>query len=297
MKKIAVIGANSYIARNLIYVLRHRMPECELVLYDIAEKHADNEVHYKCVNIFDVDSLRQIDLDCETIYMFVGKTGSTNGFEHPEDFIKINELSLINLLNEYRRQHSAAKIIFPSTRLVYKGSEQLLKENAEKDFKSVYAVSKHACERYLELYRQVFEIRYCIFRICLPYGTIIPGVSSYGTADFMISQAKNNKNIVLYGTGEARRTLTYIEDLCNVLIDGAFSPKCENDIFNIGGEDFSLREMAELISKKYKANVKCVPWPDMAYKIESGNTVFDDSKLRNAISCTYKMSFEEWIQM
>ena len=65
-------------------------------------------------------------------------------------------------------------------------------------------------------------------------------------------------------------------------------------MFNIGGEDYSLKEMAELIAKKYDVGVDYVPWPDVALKIESGDTVFDDQKIR---SCNIKfsgMKFSEW---
>lgn len=38
-------------------------------------------------------------------------------------------------------------------------------------------------------------------------------------------------------------------DLCNALIEGALSDACINDVYNIGGEDYSLKEMAELIAE------------------------------------------------
>ena len=37
VKKIAIIGANGYIARNLICLLQKEKPEIELELYDLAE--------------------------------------------------------------------------------------------------------------------------------------------------------------------------------------------------------------------------------------------------------------------
>ena len=43
MKKIAIVGANSYIARNVILRLQQRLPECELNLYDYAEEQVDGQ--------------------------------------------------------------------------------------------------------------------------------------------------------------------------------------------------------------------------------------------------------------
>ena len=177
---------------------------------------------------------------------------------------------------------------------MYKGRKELQSEDYEKEFKTIYAINKFACEQYLKQYNMIFDVQYCIFRICVPYGTLIPGASSYGTAEFMLSRAKEGKNISLYGDGSARRTLTYMGDLCNALIKGAFSVKCKNNVYNIGGENYSLKEMAELIAAKYKVGISYVSWPEIALKIESGDTVFDDTKLQSVCPIEYKTKFVDW---
>lgn len=295
MKKIAIIGANSYIARNVYYVLTKEY-EAEIRLYDYKENQLDGAKNYKQINILDIDSIKNIDMDCDVIFMFVGKTGSADGFDDIDTFIDINERSLLNILNEYRRQGSKAKIIFPSTRLVYKGKEGLQKENSEKEFKTIYAINKYACEQYLAQYGNVFGVKYCVFRICIPYGTLIPNASSYGTAEFMLNKAKIGEDILLYGDGSVRRTLTYMGDLCRALIEGAFSTECINDIFNIGGENYSLKEMADLVALMYGVHVKNVDWPEIALKIESGDTVFDSEKFDKLGLMKYEMKFSKWCE-
>ena len=293
MKKINIIGANSYIARNLIYVLK-RDYQCQLRLYDYAPEQKDGETGYVSVNVFDKESVSKIDFDCDVVFMFVGKTGSAEGFDDFNTFIDVNMRSLLTILNEMRKKKSKAKIIFPSTRLVYKGVNKPQKEDAEKEFKTIYAINKFACEVILEQYRNVFGIDYCIFRICIPYGTLIEKASSYGTAEFMLSKAIRGENISLYGDGSQRRTLTYIEDLCTALIRGAFCDKCVNDVFNSGGEDYSLLEMAELIASVYDVKIDHVKWPETAFRIESGSTVFDSSKFDALRLTNYKTKFSDW---
>lgn len=292
MKEIAIVGANSYIARNLIYCLKKTI-ECNLYLYDCSESHLDGESGYTQINVLDLNSIKQINMNCDIIYMFVGKTGTLNGFDEYQTFIDVNEKSLLNLLTEYKRQRSKAKIVFPSTRLVYKGSNNLLVETSEKEFKTIYALTKWSCENYLKQFNQLFGVDYVIFRICVPYGSLIDDATSYGTVDFMLKKAKNGENITLYGTGTVRRTITYIGDLCKILIEGALSEKCKNDIFNIGGEDYSLKEMAELIGKKYNVGVEFVEYPKLSKLIESGSTVFDASKLERLLNIKYSR-FSEW---
>ncbi len=296
MKRIAVIGANSYIARNVIHKIINKYDEYELKLYDYGERQLDKIGQYVPVRILDGESVRSIDMDCDVIFMFVGKTGSVSGFDKFNEYIDINERALLNVLNEYRRQNSKAKIIFPSTRLVYKGKPEPQKEDAEKEFKTVYAINKYACEQYLEQYHRVYGVQYCIFRICIPYGTLVPGASSYGTAEFMLSCAKKGSDITLYGDGKQRRTLTFMGDLCDLLIAGAMDKKCANDVYNVGGENYSLREMAELIAQKYNVGINFVEWPEVELKIESGDTVFDSQKLDSILKLNYTKTFRGWVR-
>lgn len=296
MKKVAVLGANGYIARNLVYILNRDYPEYKIMLYGIEDKSVDGHESYIQVDMTNKNEISKISLDCDIIFMFVGKTGSANGFDQYDLFIDINERALLNLLSEYVRQKSTARIIFPSTRLVYKGKPGPQKEDAEKEFKTVYAINKYACEQYLKQFHNVYDVQYSIFRICIPYGTLIKDASSYGTAEFMLSKAMKGENITLYGDGAVRRTLVYMEDLCNILIEGATSDKTANDVFNIGGEDYSLKEMADLIAKKYEVGVDYIPWPEVAEKIESGDTVFDSGKLDSIIGRRIKQAFSDWVK-
>lgn len=290
--KIAIIGANSYIARNFIFSLNC---DEDLFLYDIQDNHTDRRSNYTSIDITKKESIKKINFDCDYIYIFTGKTGTSAGFVQYDSFIDINEKGLLNILTEYVNQKSKAKIIFPSTRLVYKGSENPLDENSEKEFKTIYAINKYTCEQYLKMYNNMYNIPYCIFRICVPYGTMIENASSYGTAEFMLKRAKNGENITLYGDGKVRRTITNIKDLTNALIKGGTSNKCINDIFNIGGENYSLDEMAQEIAKKYNVKVEYINYPDDALKIESGSTVFNSDKLDKILNLEYQNSFKNWI--
>lgn len=295
MKSIAIVGANSYIARNLTHYILKNRSDISLFLYDREENHKDGFHTYTSVNILDKKSLESVNTEVDALILFVGKTGTMAGFDDYETFVDVNEKGLLNVLDLLRNRNSKAKLVFPSTRLVYKGMNHPLKEDSEKEFKTIYAANKFSCENYLAMYRNAFEINYAVFRICVPYGTLIEGVSSYGTCEMFLGKALKKEEITLYGDGSVRRTLTHIEDLCEILTDGSLSPNCVNDIYNIGGEDYSLKEMADLLAKKYGINVSSIEWPKAALSIESGSTVFDSTKLEKALGYATKKKFSEWI--
>jgi UDP-glucose 4-epimerase len=294
MKTTTIIGANSYIARNLIATMSASPDKYQYTLHDRHPTQADGYTPYESIDILNQADFEKINFNTDTIFMFVGKTGSYEGFANTDTFIDINERSLLNLLAAHRNAESKARIIFPSTRLVYQGRPGRLKEDDIKEFKSIYAINKYSCEQYLEMHNHVFNIPYTIFRICVPYGTLIASASSYGTAEFMLNRAKQQQNISLYGDGTIRRTLTHIDDLCHLLLQGAFSDQCLNDVFNIGGEDYSLVEMARLIAHSFGVEVEFTPWPEQAWLVESGDTVFDSTKLETAIGHHDYRKFHEW---
>lgn len=295
MKSVSIVGANSYIARNLIHMIGTDYKDIELFLYDREESHRDGLHNYVPVNILDEASAASINYDVDAVIVFTGKTGTYAGFEDSRTFVEVNELGLLNVLNAMKKAGSGAKVVFPSTRLVYKGKEKPLREEDEKEFKTLYAVNKYSCEQFLKMYSNVFGLKYCIFRICVPYGTMLADAGSYGTAEFFLGKARKGENISLYGRGEVKRTLTYIGDLCRVLIEGALAEQCVNDVYNVGGEEYSLNDMARLIADFYHVGVEYVPWPREALLIESGSTVFDSGRLDGTLGVKYRMRFEEWI--
>ena len=273
--KVAIIGANGYIGKHLEYFFKKMgvTPMC----YDIHDNKRNN---YQQLDMRDVESIKKIDFNVDYIFMFAGITGTYNGFDKYNSFIDINEIGLLNLLNSIRHSIYRPKIIFPSTRLVYKGQDKALCEDDLKETKTIYAINKLACESILYAYWQSFDIPYTIFRICIPYGNLLSNDYSYGTIGFFIKQAISGNNITLYGGGDIKRTFTHIEDLCFQIIEGAIKEESCGQIFNIGGQTLTLKEAAEIIASKFKTKVLAIEWPESDFKIESGHTYFDDSKIR-----------------
>ncbi len=277
--KIAVIGAKGYIGKHIVkYLSDHYNVTVEE--YDIVEI---SEPHYRTIDLQNKNSLKKIDLNVDYIFDFAGMTGTYAGFDSYEKYISINELGLLNLLDAIRKSSYRPKVIFPSTRLVYKGYDKPLKEEDEKESKTIYAANKLACEGYLQAYHDSFDIPYSIFRICLPYGNLLSKDYSFGTVGFFIKQAKAGKEITLYGGGTIKRTFTHMEDLCFQIIEGAFCPESNGQIYNIGGETLSLHDAAEIIAQKYGINVVAVPWPERDLRIESDHTYFDDNKIQSLL--------------
>ena len=276
--RCAVIGGKGFIGKHLVYYLQKEGHQ--VASYDIVESEEEG---YARIDMTDANSVAAMNLDVDYVFMFAGLTGTYAGFDAYEKYVAINEMALLNLLDAIRKSSFRPRVIFPSTRLVYKGVDKPLKEEDEKESKTIYAANKIACEGYLQAYHDSFDIPYTVFRICIPYGNLLSNDYSFGTVGFFIKQAKAGKDITLYGGGTIKRTFTHMEDLCFQVIEGAFAKGSDGGIYNVGGETLSLKDAAEVIAGKYGVKVTAVPWPERDLRIESDHTYFDDAKIQSLL--------------
>ena len=295
MSRSIIFGSNGYIGRHLTSALRTNGQSVTGVgIEDEAVGEIDAYLQVDCT---DQDKLLNLDFDVDAVYVFTGHTGTQAGFTEYQKFLDLNDRVLLNILNAVRISDYNPRIVFPSTRLVYKGVEKTpLVENAEKEAKTLYAQNKLSCESYLQMFANVFGIEYTTFRICVPYGNIFGGEYSYGTIGFFLKLARSGKNISLYGDGSLMRTFSHVEDITTAIIETLKRPGSVNQIYNIGGNDnMSLLDAAQVIAKKYGVGVEFAPWPEAALKIESGDTIFNDQKIKALTGLSYANNFVEWI--
>lgn len=290
------IGSNGYLGRHLAWFLQQEGFQNHN--FDIQPQPVSGVENYQSFDISNKEDFSKLNPEVDFIFLFAGLSGTADGFNKYQDFVRINEIGLLNLLTWMCETGSKARIVFPSSRLVYKGQKNhLLKEDDPKETRTIYALNKLAAENMLWMYQNAFGIDYTIFRICVPYGNIFDDHFSYGTMGFFLSKAQKNEDIVLFGDGSLRRTFTHVDDLCNIIIRAVQNENTRNEIFNIGGENLSLLDAANLVAKKYNVKVKFADWPEMALKLESDDTVFDDAKLRESGFGDYKHKLSNWLSL
>jgi UDP-glucose 4-epimerase len=295
MKKVIVFGANGYLARNLISFLLEN--EYELEVFDLQESSIDNYSFYKCLDIRNKEETSNVDFNVDNVFLFSALTGTKIGFEQYDEFISTNEIGTLNIINAIKNSNSSARIIFPSTRLVYKGiKNKLLNEESQQEIKTIYAANKIFIENILKIYSELYNIKYTIFRICIPYDSIINSDYSYGTIGYFISKASKREDIVLYGNGELKRTFTNVFDIVNIMHKSINTLNTVNSTYNIGGETFSLNEIAQKIANLYNVNVTFIDWPEIDKQIETGDTIFDSSKIDECLNYFNYSTLQNWFE-
>lgn len=294
-KKSILIGSNGYLGKHLAFFLEQE--GFENANFDIHPQAATGIRNYKKIDITNENDFFELNPDIDFIFFFAGLTGTSAGFDDYKKFISVNEIGLLNLLNWMRKITCKARIIFPSTRLVYKGVKNTpLLEESPKETKTIYAANKLNAENLLWMYHNAFDIDYTVFRICVPYGNLFDARFSYGTLGFFLSKAQNGDDITLYGDGLIGRTFTHVLDISDAIVRAIQNEKTKNGIFNIGGENLTLLEVAKLVAEKFGVGIQFTDWPAMPLKLESGDTIFEDTRLRSVISLPYRHSIAQWIK-
>lgn len=282
--KCLFFGASGYLGRHMVKALKL---DGHTII--IPKKESGNRL-----DLLFEEELSEIDWNVDSVFMYAGMTGTKVSFDEHKKFLLNNELSLLNILNAIRQSPYRPRVIFPSTRLVYSGSDKSLNEDSYLKAKTLYAVNKIACENYLDVYANAFEIPYTVLRICIPYGNSIDQQYSFGTIGSFIHQARTTGRICLYGNGLTRRSFTHIDDLSRITLLAAKHPKTINNIFNMPGEDMSLNDAASMIAKSIGAVIEGVDWPAWDFRIESGSTVFDARNLLELLETNITYNFLDW---
>lgn len=292
---IAIFGANGYIGRHLVHYITLIKAQT-VTCFDIQEAfNGDERVEYVQIDIADRGQVARCGR-FDQIYFFSGLSGTAVSFHNYTEFVRVNEIGLLNILDHYKDALCKPKIIFPSTRLVYKGAEgKPLSEKADKECKTIYASSKWAGEGFLNMYHNTYGLNYTIFRIGVPYGKVVDGSLSYGTVGFFLERVANENPIILFGDGKVRRTFTHVMDVCRQIVETAAFEESSGECFNIDGETYSLADVAELIAIRYGVQVLRTEWPALDLRLESGDTIFDAAKIRMVFPQTLTFSLERWL--
>ena len=147
-----------------------------------------------------------------------------------------------------------------------KMSEQDLGTGDVEETNYGYALAKNTTANYLKLLRESKNLNYVTLIPCNLYGYydnfeiesshLIPGLIS----KFLHAKNNNKKEIILWGTGNARREFLFTSDLTNFIVKKLMKNTIFKDPFiNIGyGKDFKIIDYYKKIQKILKTNFKFI---------------------------------------
>jgi UDP-glucose 4-epimerase len=227
----------------------------------------------------------------------------------PTDYIKVNVLGTLNIL-EFCRKTGIQKMIYISSHRTVQALWELGKRIREDVIKAIkytgeyamFSISEGAAEDCVEHYRQQYGMQGIIFRLPPVYGygphlEIFKGGKPLKTGfKVFIENAMAGRPIEVWGDCNKGRDIIYVKDVVTAIIL-AVKSKDASGLYNIAsGRTLSLKEEAETIARIFSPGghpCKITYRPDKANSIEP--FLYDIAKAKRELGWSPKYSFEEML--
>ena len=241
----------------------------------------------------------------DSIIHLAAESHVDNSIDNPLLFVQTNILGTINLLEEakLRWSNSTSNHLFYaiSTDEVYGslGSTGDFSENSPYLPKSPYSASKASADHFVRAYGNTYNLPFIISNCSNNYG---PYQHTEKLIPLTIKNIINNKNIPIYGDGQAIRDWIFVLDHVDA-IDTIFHKGIVGETYNVGAnKEMKNLELVKLIcsvidqktgTENSERLIKLVsdrPGHDQRYAIDS-------SKIMNQLHWFPKTKFEKGLDL
>ena len=211
-------------------------------------------------DICNYDKIKEVFINAHYVFHLAAMNRAQRSINNP---IKSNDINVNGTLNCLHLSHlnKVKKFIFISSSSVYKGVEnEALKEGMFLEPLHPYGIGKLSGEHYCRIYNDLFDLNTIVLRYFSVYGPRQRGdIEHAGVIAKFFLQAKENKDITIYGDGSQRRNFSMVLDVVKGTLLGAVKEKAIGEIINIASEkEYTVKEIAENIIKITNSKSKIV---------------------------------------
>ncbi|MCP4351341.1 MAG: NAD-dependent epimerase/dehydratase family protein [Desulfobacterales bacterium] len=306
MKKVAVIGSNSFSGSDFIDLLLSerdyeiigisRSPEKDELFMPYKKNPGRKRFAFYQIDMNkDMNKLQEL-LSREKpgyIVNFAAQSEVAPSWENPDQWFQTNAVSIAALGNYLRNQDWLERYLHISSPEVYGTCEGIVKENAAYNPSTPYAASKAAGDMMLFTLVKNFEFPMVMMRATNVYGAcqqlfkIIPRTVIY---------LKNDKKILLHGGGAAVKSYIHIRDVSRGEL-AALEQGTNGLIYHLSPDEgiavkHVVQKICNLMDKSFEENTETVSeriGQDKAYIIDSG-------RARKQFGWKTEISFEKGIK-
>lgn len=236
----------------------------------------------------------------DAIIHLAGQTSHSKSFDDPLYDIDANTKSTLFILEKIRSLGLKCRFVLGSTFIVVGKPKKLpVNEDTPCNPTTIYGVNRLASEHYCQIYHNMYGIDTVIFRITNSFGPREKHIPNKNAINFLIYKAYKGEEVTLFNKGKLYRDLIYISDVISAIITILKKGKAGNLYWISSGTKLWFYQLGKLLGALTDANIKYVDSPPYTKKVDVGNFIVDNSKLRSLgwkPKITIKKGIEETLQ-
>jgi GDP-L-fucose synthase len=305
MKKTMLIcGATGFIGRNALeYYASTNEYNIRATHYSRPPIQGLENIEWMQCDLKNAEDVKKAVKGVDIVLQFAAiTTGAKDVIQKPYIFVTDNVIMNSLLLRESFEQ-SVEHFIFPSCTIMYQSSQELIKEddfNPSEEMGSIYFGAAHTkvyLERMCQFYSKFGKTKHTVIRhsnIYGPYDKYELEKSHVFAATITKVFNSTDNSITVWGSGEEKRDLLYIDDLLD-FIDKAINNQ-ENmfDLFNVGlGQFIRIKDLVDKIIHLGKMNLEVKH--DLSKPSIPTSVCLDCSKAKTILGWTPKFTLDDGI--
>ena len=300
--KIMITGGMGFIGSYLSEQLFAEKHDLIILTKSFVKKHNITKISKKIkIEKIDVTNFKKLSQSIQknkpdVIIHLAGQTSHSQSFKEPLNDIDSNAKSTLFILEEIRKKKLKCRFVLGSTFVVIGRPRKLPVDEKTPCWPTmIYGVNRLTSEHYCKIYHEVYGIDTVIFRITNSFGPREQVVSTKNAVNFLIHQAFLGKTVTIFKKGKFFRDLIYISDVISGIKIIMKKGKSGELYWISSGRKIWFYKLGKLLEKLTDAKVKFVKESNYTKKVDVGNFVVDNSKLR-ALGWKPKISFNQGIK-
>ena len=287
MLKLLITGGLGFVGSHLVDSLVKKNHKIMILTKTLSKKKnikkSAKKIQIEKIDLTNFQQLGKIieKFKPDVIIHLAGNASHSKSFENPLKDIDSNAKTTLFMLEKIRKLNTQCKFILGSTFIVIGKPKKLpVNENTPCNPTTIYGTNRLSSEYFCKIYHEVYGLHTNIFRITNSYGPREQIIPKKNAVNFLIYKSFKKEEISIYNQGKFFRDFIYIDDVIsgiNIILKKGKS----GELYWISsGKRTWFYEFGDILEKTTGCKVKYSETPVYTKKVDVGNFVASNSKLR-----------------